>query len=168
MKNERLVPVGLALVLGIQAIAMVFFLLDAAEELSHDPSGLHPITEASVALALGFGIVIVGLALFRSLRQARSQRSALAIASGEFRRVMDEQFIRWKLTKAEKAVAVLSLQGHELEKIAALRGSAVGTIRAQLAKIYSKSGVSNRAQLSAVFVEQLMADDSQPAFSQDD
>ena len=59
-------------------------------------------------------------------------------------------------------MAILSLQGHELEKIAAIRGSAVGTIRVQLAKIYAKSGTSNRAQLSAVFVEQLMRDVDAP------
>lgn len=153
---------GMALVLGIQALAMVFFLMDAAEELSHDPTGLHPLTEASVALALVFGIVAAGLALLRALRQARSQRSALALAAGEFRRVMEEQFDRWGLTKAERDVAILSLQGHELEKIAAIRGSAVGTIRVQLAKIYAKSGTSNRAQLSAVFVEQLMRDVDAP------
>lgn len=157
MHNERLIPIGLAVVLGIQGFAMLFFLMDAAEELAHDPTGLHPLTEASVALALGFGILIVGVALLRSLRQARSQRSALAIAAGEFRKVIEEQFDRWKLTKAERVVAVLSLQGHELDKIAAIRGAAVGTIRAQLAKIYAKSGVSNRAQLSAVFVERLFA-----------
>lgn len=163
MQNERLIPIGLASVLGVQGFAILFFLMDAAEELSHDPTGLHPVTEASVALALGFGMLIVGLALQRSLRQARVQRSALAIASGEFQKVMEEQFGRWKLTKAERAVAILSLQGHELEKIAAIRGSAVGTIRAQLAKIYAKSGVSNRAQLSAVFVERLIAGADPPS-----
>ncbi len=154
--NQRLIPIGLTAVLVVQGLAMIFFLTDAAEELSHDPTGLHPMTEASVALALGFGIVVVALALLRSLRQARSQASALAIASGEFRRFIEEQFQQWKLTAAERDVAVMSLQGHEIEKIAAQRGAAVGTIRAQLAKIYLKSGVSNRAQLSAVFVERLM------------
>lgn len=162
MKNERLVPAGLAVVLGIQALAMVFFLMDAGEELSHDPTGLHPLTEASVALALGFGILVVGQVLLRALRTARSQTTALAIAAGEFRRVMEEQFDRWHLTKAERDVAILSLQGYELEKIAAIRGSAVGTVRAQLAKIYGKSGASNRAQLSSVFVEQLMRGEAHP------
>jgi DNA-binding CsgD family transcriptional regulator len=75
---------------------------------------------------------------------------------------MEQQFDLWKLTNAEKVIAVLSLQGHELEKIAAIRGAAVGTVRAQLAKIYGKSGVSNRAQLSAVFVERLIAGEDPP------
>ncbi len=162
MKNERLIPLGLAVVLGIQALAMVFFLMDAAEELSHDPTGLHPISEASVALALGIGIVVVGRELLRSLRTARAQSSALAIASGEFLKVMEEHFDLWSLTKAERDVVILSLKGFELERIAQIRGSAVGTVRAQLAKIYSKSDTSNRAQLSAVFVEKLMPGEGDP------
>lgn len=160
MKNERLVPIGLAMVLGIQGAAMLFFAMDAAEELSHDPTGLHPVTEAVVALALGFGLAFVARELFRSLRKSRSQSAALAIASGEFLRVVEEQFDLWNLSPAERAIATLSLQGHELDRIAEIRGSAAGTVRAQLTKIYSKSGVSNRAQLSAVFVERLMTGNS--------
>lgn len=142
---------------------MVFFLMDAAEELAHDPGGIHPVTEAVVAIALGVGVVLVALALYRSLRELRSQRSVLAIASGNFRLVMEEQFDRWKLTAAEREVALMSLQGKDLEDIAALRGSAVGTIRAQLAKIYAKANVSNRAQLSAVFVAQLTHGEESPS-----
>lgn len=156
MDSDRLVPAGLGFVLILQVFAMLFFLMDAVEELSHDPTGLHPVSEAVVALALGFGLFVVGRALFRSLHKARSQRSALAIASGEFMRVVEAQFDLWGLTKAEREVAILSMQGHELEKIAQIRGSAAGTVRVQLAKIYAKSGTANRAQLSAVFVERLM------------
>lgn len=156
MTNERLVPFGLVLILALQVFAMAFFLVDAAEELAHDPTGLHPLTEALVALGLGFGLISGALALVRSLRTAQSQGSALALASGEFLRVIEAQFEAWHLTPAEREIALLSLRGHELERIAEIRGAAVGTIRAQLAKIYGKSGTSNRAQLSAVFVAQLM------------
>lgn len=145
MKAERLIPAGLVLVLALQGLAMAFFLFDAADELSHDPSGLHPLTEGLTAVALGAGILLVGRALLRSLHHARQHKSALAIASGEFRRVIEAEFDLWHLTPAERAVALLSL-----------RGSALGTVRAQLAKIYAKSGTANRAQLSAVFVERLM------------
>jgi DNA-binding NarL/FixJ family response regulator len=156
MKTERLIPAGLVLVLALQGLAMAFFLFDAADELSHDPSGLHPLTEGLTAVALGAGILLVGRALLRSLHHARQHKSALAIASGEFRRVIEAEFDLWHLTPAERAVALLSLRGFELDKIAELRGSALGTVRAQLAKIYAKSGTANRAQLSAVFVERLM------------
>lgn len=157
MQDKRLLPIGLAAVLAMQGVGMVFFLMDAGEELAHDPAGLHPISEAVVALALAFGAFVVGQALFRSLRLVRLQQSALAVASAEFHVVMEDQFDRWKLSKAEKEIALLSLQGKDIEEIAALRGSAAGTVRAQLAKIYGKSGVSNRSQLSAVFVERLIS-----------
>lgn len=157
MKPKALLPAGLAGALVVQGLAMVFFLLDAAEEISHDPSGLHPLTEGSVALALGLGMLFVGRALLASLAQARAQTSALAIAAGEFRRVVDQHFDSWGLTAAEREVALLSLRGFELERIATLRGAAPGTVRAQLTRIYAKSGTANRAQLSAVFVETLLS-----------
>ena len=160
--NRRLVPAGLASALAVQGIAAVFFAFDAAEELSHDPSGLHPLTEGLVALALFIGMGLVARALVAALRQGRAQSSALAIASGEFRRVIEMHFDRWQLTPAEREVALYSLQGHELERIAALRGAALGTVRAQLTKIYAKSGTANRAQLGAVFVETLLSPGTGP------
>ena len=156
MKRKALVPAGLAAALVVQALAGVFFLLDAGDELAHDPSGLHPLTEGLVAVSMTLGILLVGRALLLSLAQARVQDSALAIASGEFRRVVDQHFDRWQLTRAEREVALLSLRGHELERIASLRGAAPGTVRAQLTRIYAKSGTANRAQLGAVFVETLL------------
>lgn len=141
----------------MQGVALVFFILDAAEEMAHDPSDLHPWTEGLVALALGVGMALVARALVDSLRRAWAQSSALAIAAGEFRRVIDQRFDDWHLTAAEREVALLSLQGHEIDRIAALRGAALGTVRAQLTKIYAKSGTANRAQLGAVFVETLLS-----------
>jgi DNA-binding NarL/FixJ family response regulator len=43
-------------------------------------------------------------------------------------------------------------------EIAGMRGAAQGTVRAQLTKIYSKAGVSGRAQFAAFFVEDLLGE----------
>jgi DNA-binding CsgD family transcriptional regulator len=153
----RLIPVGLAAALTVQAFALVFFFLDAGEELDRDPLGLHPISEALMALGLALGMVLVARSLLASLRRGRDQASALTRAATEFRLLVETQFDQWQLTKAEREVALLSLQGHEMDRIAALRGAAVGTVRAQLTRIYAKSGTANRAQLSAVFVQTLLA-----------
>ena len=149
-------PIGLLAALGVQMLAMGFYAFDAAEELSHDPGGIHAVTEILVAIGLAIGMVLVARALLRSLRDQRAQQSALAIARGEFRRVIQGHFDAWGLTAAEREVALLSLQGHELDHIATLRGAAASTVRAQLTRIYAKSGTTNRAGLSAVLVETLM------------
>jgi DNA-binding CsgD family transcriptional regulator len=156
----RLLPAGLAAILGLQLLALVFFFADAGEELASAALSLHPVSELAVALALAFGTVFIARALFQSLAKEAEQRTALAVAAGEFRRVMEEDFARWGLTAAEREVARLSLGGHELDRIAEIRGAAPGTVRAQLSRIYAKSGVANRAQLSALFVEKLLGADT--------
>ena len=68
------------------------------------------------------------------------------------------------LTMAEREVGMLALKGIDLAEIARLRGSAQGTVRAQMTRIYAKAGVSGRAQFAAWFVEELLGEGiSQPA-----
>jgi len=80
----------------------------------------------------------------------------LSAASGAFTEAMMAEFERWGLTPAERDVALLSLKGCEVAEIAQLRGSAAGTVRAQLARVYAKAGVSGRAQLASLFIEELL------------
>ena len=51
---------------------------------------------------------------------------------------------------------MLALKGLDVAEISDLRGAAAGTVRAQLARIYAKAGVSGRAQFAAFFVEDLL------------
>ncbi|MFN3642142.1 MAG: helix-turn-helix transcriptional regulator [Gemmobacter sp.] len=67
------------------------------------------------------------------------------------------QFRAWGLTPAERDVAWLALEGLDTAEIAGRRGAAAGTVRAQLARVYAKAGVSGRAQFAALFVEDLLA-----------
>ncbi|RRN63819.1 LuxR C-terminal-related transcriptional regulator [Caulobacter sp. 602-1] len=63
-----------------------------------------------------------------------------------------------RLTPAEADVAIFALKGIEVAQIARLRGSAASTVRAQLARVYEKSGVNSRAGLACLFLEDLMID----------
>lgn len=65
------------------------------------------------------------------------------------------QFDLWELTTAEADIAGLILKGASLKEIAQLRHTSEATIRQQSQGIYRKSGLSNRAQLSAYFLEDL-------------
>lgn len=69
---------------------------------------------------------------------------------------IDSQMSRWKLTNAEKEVALLLLKGLSLKEIASLREVSEKTARAQSFSVYAKSGLSGRAELSAYFLEDLM------------
>jgi len=69
---------------------------------------------------------------------------------------IDEQFDQWKLTKAEKEVALLLVKGISLKEIALLRGTNDKTVRQQASQVYAKAALENRAELAAFFLEDLL------------
>jgi len=72
-------------------------------------------------------------------------------------KAIDEQLNDWGLTGAEKEVGLLLLKGYSLKDIALLRDTTERTVRQQASSIYSKSGLANRAELSAFFLEDFLA-----------
>jgi DNA-binding CsgD family transcriptional regulator len=70
---------------------------------------------------------------------------------------IEQQFSRWNLTDAEREVALLLLKGLATKEIAGVRGVSERTVREQARAIYTKSGLTGRAALSAFFLEDLLA-----------
>lgn len=140
----------------VEVLAAAFFVGDSLQELATDANKVHPLTELPVAIALCIGAWFTIRELRRLLQAAKERDRALALASGAFLQVVEKQFDLWHLTPAEKDVAWLSLKGVDVAEIAALRNAANGTVRAQLARIYGKSGVTSRAQFASIFVDELM------------
>ena len=70
---------------------------------------------------------------------------------------IDEQLSKWQLTPAEKEVAFLLLKGFSLKEIAEVRETAEKTARLQSIAVYSKAGLAGRSELSAFFLEDLLA-----------
>ena len=147
---------ALASFLVLQSIAAIFFLADVVADLRVDPLGAHSLVESLVVIALVSG---VGLSLWQlrlTHEHMRLQERTIETARGELARTIGRQFDLWGLTPAEKDVGLFALKGLDVAQIAALRGSAAGTVRAQLTRIYAKAGVSGRAQFGAWFVEDLL------------
>ena len=69
-------------------------------------------------------------------------------------------FEDWGLTPAEKDVALFAIKGLSTPEIATLRCTSEGTVKAQTNAIYRKAGVSGRAQLLSLFIEDLMRDEA--------
>ena len=65
------------------------------------------------------------------------------------------QFGDWGLTDAEADIAAMILKGASLREIAQARRTSEATIRQQAQSIYQKSGLANRSQLAAYFLEDL-------------
>lgn len=147
---------ALSIFLVVQTLGTVFFVGDVIGDLRKDPYSVHFVFEALVTAALVLGILFGTFALRRTIELLRAQDQALQVARGALSDVIDRQFTSWALTPAERDVAFLALKGLDVAEIAELRGAAQGTVRAQLTRIYSKAGVSGRAQFAAFFVEDLL------------
>ncbi len=151
-------PFALAVFLTVQTLAAVFFMGDALADVLEGDVGAHLYFELLVAVALGLGVILGAVALRQTLEELRAQDVALASARGALGDVIAAQFTDWGLTPAERDVGFLALKGLDVAEIAELRGRAGGTVRAQLTRIYSKAGVSGRAQFAAWFVEDLLGE----------
>jgi len=69
---------------------------------------------------------------------------------------IDAQFERWQLSPAEREVALLLLKGLSHKEIATVRHVGEATVRQQAQGVYRKSGLSNRNDLAAFFLEDLL------------
>lgn len=147
---------ALATILLVQAIAAVFFVGDAMTDVLSAPLAPHTLLEILVALALVLGVAFAAWELRRTLTRMEAQERALDMARGAIAQVIDRQFADWGLTPAECDVGMLALKGLDVAEIAAIRGAAQGTVRAQLTRIYAKADVTGRAQFAAWFVEDLL------------
>jgi DNA-binding CsgD family transcriptional regulator len=148
---------ALAAVLAVQALCAVFFMADVIADLRFAGWIPHTLFEALIAFALLAGVAICALELRRVVEDMRRADAAVSAASGALAEVIAQRFAGWGLTAAEADVALFALKGFDTAEIAELRGAAAGTVRAQLARVYAKAGVSNRAGLVALFLEDLLA-----------
>ena len=89
-------------------------------------------------------------------RDAERWREEAEVALAGLGRAIDQQFERWQLSPAERDVGLLMLKGLSHKEIAGVRGVSERTVRQQARAVYSKAGLSGRAELSAYFLEDLL------------
>lgn len=124
-----------------------------------------PVVLTSVGLVLLFRVTRQQrdehLEVIRALEIARLQgqrwRNESRTLLNGLGKAIEEQFLRWSLTDAEREVALLLLKGLSTKEIAAVRGAGERTVREQARSIYSKAGLTGRAALSAFFLEDVLA-----------
>jgi len=164
-RSERLRSA--AIFLGI----VVLMGADLLEDWRQGPRDLPLGLESVVLLLAAIGLWL----LQRRIRQERSDALALRARLAEARaaaeswrqeteslaaglgRAIDAQLEAWKLTDAEREVARLLLKGLSLREIASLRETSERTVRQQSLAVYRKAGLTGRAELSAFFLEDLLA-----------
>jgi DNA-binding CsgD family transcriptional regulator len=143
-----------ASVIALQLLAAIYFLVDAASE----DGGAPGLVELVVGLALLAGIGWGALTLRRLHLEAARREQTLSVARGALGEILAGRFRDWGLSRAEAEVALFALKGCSIADIAAMRGSAEGTVRSQLSQIYTKAGVGGQPGLMALFLDDLLDD----------
>jgi DNA-binding NarL/FixJ family response regulator len=148
----------------------VLMAIDLLEDASTGADWAHLLLEGAVMLLAAAGV----MALWRGLRTAEARAARLdtdlraarveAVHYKEEARhalaglgeAIDSQFVRWELTPAEREVGLLLLKGLSHREVAHIRSTSEATVRQQALVIYRKSGLRNRSELSAFFLEDLL------------
>ncbi len=97
-----------------------------------------------------------GAELRRSLEQRQAERDlwragAERVLAG-FASAVDQQFAAWRLTPAEREVALLLLKGQGHKEIARQSGRSERTVRQHATAAYAKAGLDGRAALAGFFL----------------
>lgn len=156
--KERRATVLAGLIL-VQALCALFFIGDVIEDFRVDGrlDNPHLLLETFAAVALVCGVIFLMLELRALMLRMSAMQTGLDIARGHLSEVIDVFFDDWKLTAAERDVAIMILKGLDNDTIAHVRKTASGTVRAQATSVYAKSATDGRAQFISLFMEELMA-----------
>ena len=150
----------LTVLMVIQALCMAVFMTDTMVDLLpiswQTMSNPENLAEIAATLGLTLGLLFELMVMVRLLQDRARMQQSLGVAAGALAEVMQQHFTTWGLTTAEKDIAAFTIKGFSITEIAGLRGSAEGTVKTHLNAIYRKSGVSGRAQLVSVLVEDLL------------
>ena len=155
--------IALWLIAALQFNAALFFVSATVFNILHIPTpwldwGSHEIRSLVQAGGLVLGVILGWFALRSSIRRALAAEEKLRLCSSTFVDILNEHFDDWKLTPAERDVALFLTKGLSTREIAALRGTSEGTIKAQTNAIYRKAKVAGRPQLLGLFIEDLLDD----------
>ncbi len=151
-------------IFGVQAACAFFFVSDILSSvlgIRTTPISweMREFLEIGASVGLILGVVLGAIMLRRTLKERNVAEERLRRASGAFLDLLEERFVEWRLTTAERDVALFAIKGMSTAEIATLRATSEGTVKAQTNAIYRKAGVSGRPQLLSLFIDDLMRDD---------
>ena len=165
---ERAISSAVLFLVGLAAAG------DIWSDSQSNSSFSHLLLEGFLAAASLIGAALLSLG-FRQARTKAVQLQADITRIGEDSRrwkaeslrlieglskMIDDQLDRWRLTPAEKEVALLILKGLSHKEIGEIRNTSEASARQQAYACYQKAGLSGRTELSAFFLEDLLNPES--------
>lgn len=145
--------------------SMVFFAIDiVVDAYSHivdsEPYSFweifHIFMEAGAAVGLGGGIVVLVQYIYSLRHTNYLNQQTIHMLRGSFEKVLYQKFDEWGLTQAERDVTLLIIKGMNATQIAEARKTAQGTVKAQSTAIFRKIGVSSKAELMSIIIDEFL------------
>ena len=146
----------------VYCISLIAFTVDFLSEvtgwklLSALPWVLHEIFTLMTLVGLCVGMYFIARSYRLAANNTRYLAKQLDAARGAFQSGIDGYFEQWGLSEAEKDIALLTIKGMTISEIAEIRNTKQSTIKTQSSAIYKKAGVSSRAQLVSLLIEELL------------
>lgn len=158
-------PYLIAVILLVQLLCALFFVSDILSAFVGITTAPLPwewreFLEIFAAFGLVTGVGLGAFLLRIAIKDRKRAEGQLRRASSAFMQLLSERLAEWGLTPAERDVALFAIKGMSTAEIAALRSTSEGTIKAQTNAIYRKAGVTGRAQLISLFIEDLIDKDA--------
>lgn len=159
-----------AILKGTLAVVLFFSVFDIWHDLISNSSYPHLATDFFLSMTIVFGLWILlnraqrndknitklQNAYFTAQKDAETHASEKSLILKGFGECIDVQLGKWKLTHAEKEIALLLLKGLSHNEIAEIRNTSERTVRQQSLNVYAKSGVKGRSDLAAFFLEDIL------------
>jgi DNA-binding CsgD family transcriptional regulator len=161
LEETKMNPNVIRGILVFQAMCAALFILQVvgdifAIEMLLVSWAMHEIIEIGTVLGLILGVVMAYGFQRKVLARNRIVEDQLLMAKGEFSELLKRKFDQWDLTSSEADVAMMAIKGFSISEVSQMRGTSEGTIKAQNAAVYRKSGVAGRNQLLISLVEDLI------------
>ncbi|MFK7826453.1 MAG: helix-turn-helix transcriptional regulator [Oligoflexales bacterium] len=172
MRNKKAVSRNEQFVLsGLLLVALILIMFDIIGDFMAGTSVSHIVVESLIAIAIigAFSMTLKDVLtvyqeeiriakedakIQKGVAEKYKQQTSnyLGGLGNEIERHMGD----WKLTEAEKEVALLLIKGLPTRQIGEIRGVKEKTVRQQSLAVYKKSGLGNRSELAAFFLEDLL------------
>jgi DNA-binding CsgD family transcriptional regulator len=165
--GDRVLPALLVFVLAATIVGGGVDLMLDAPDTWRSP---HVMYEVALILVAAMTSVLLWRGWWLSRRSLADTRHMLAERAAErdawrasaeaalagLGRAIEQRFVAWELTPAERDVALLLLKGRSHKQIAFATGRSERTVRQHAVSVYQKSGLNGRAELAAFFLEDIL------------
>lgn len=143
----------------LASVFLTDFVVDIAGLRSVPPSyTFREVMQIVAWLGLGLGLVLNGVLLSRMVARGVHLERTVQLARGAFFDLLDERFVGWSLTPAEREVALLVIKGYSNSEIGEILGKAEGTVKAQCNAVFRKADVNGRVQFVCSLIDELLDD----------